>query len=209
MVSPKAMATFRHILAATDFSEASARALELARSLAAECGAELTIVYVCEVPGYAEDAPIPSLLAEAAHKQKQRIRSIRRAQAPIIRVTGTWNDYLNTRLADRRREMARKRRKLERAGTVTHRVVSTVDEWPEALLDVSAIERNSWKEVAETSFTAITTGRTNLMAAVVCRNSRDLYRYLAERISALDDVHTVETAPLIRTVKRAGAVLQY
>jgi DNA-binding Lrp family transcriptional regulator len=59
----------------------------------------------------------------------------------------------------------------------------------------------------ETAFAAITTGRTNLVAAVVCRDSRDLHRYLTERIGALDDVHTLETAPLIRTVKRAGAVL--
>jgi DNA-binding Lrp family transcriptional regulator len=56
----------------------------------------------------------------------------------------------------------------------------------------------------ETSFTAVTTGRTNLVATVVCRDSADLYRYLTERIGVLDDVHTVETAPLMRTVKRAG-----
>jgi DNA-binding Lrp family transcriptional regulator len=56
----------------------------------------------------------------------------------------------------------------------------------------------------ETSFTAVTTGRTNLVATVVCRDSADLYRYLTERIGVLDDVHTIETAPLMRTVKRAG-----
>ena len=59
----------------------------------------------------------------------------------------------------------------------------------------------------ETSFVAVTTGRTNLVAAVVCRDSGGLYRYLTERIGALDDVHTIESAPLIRTVKRQGAVL--
>jgi DNA-binding Lrp family transcriptional regulator len=58
----------------------------------------------------------------------------------------------------------------------------------------------------ETSFAAVTTGRTNLVAAVVCRDSRDLYRYLTESVGRLNDVHTVETAPLIRTVKRQGAV---
>jgi DNA-binding Lrp family transcriptional regulator len=56
-------------------------------------------------------------------------------------------------------------------------------------------------------FCAITTGRTNLVAAVACTDSRDLYRYLTTRISALDGLDTVETAPLIRTVKRAGAIL--
>jgi DNA-binding Lrp family transcriptional regulator len=58
----------------------------------------------------------------------------------------------------------------------------------------------------ETSFTAVTTGRTNLVATVICRDQADLYRYLTERIGALDDVHTIETAPLMRTVKRAGQV---
>ncbi|MFL6118626.1 Lrp/AsnC family transcriptional regulator [Actinophytocola sp.] len=57
----------------------------------------------------------------------------------------------------------------------------------------------------ETSFTAVTTGRTNLVATVICRDSADLYRYLTERVGTLDDVHTVETAPLMRTVKRAAS----
>ena len=56
----------------------------------------------------------------------------------------------------------------------------------------------------ETSVTAITTGRTNLVATVICRDSADLYRYLTIRVSTLEDVHTVETAPLMQTVKRAG-----
>jgi DNA-binding Lrp family transcriptional regulator len=56
----------------------------------------------------------------------------------------------------------------------------------------------------ETSFAAVTTGRTNLVATVICRDSADLYRYLTERIGGMDDVHTAETAPLMRTVKRAG-----
>lgn len=51
----------------------------------------------------------------------------------------------------------------------------------------------------ETSFAAVTTGRTNLVAAVD--------RYLTESVGGLDDVHTIETAPLIRTVKRQGAVM--
>lgn len=56
----------------------------------------------------------------------------------------------------------------------------------------------------ETSFAAVTTGRTNLVASVICRDAADLYRYLTERVGALPDVHAVETAPLVRTVKRAG-----
>jgi nucleotide-binding universal stress UspA family protein len=53
------MATFRHILAATDFSATSRAAVELARAMASESDAALTVVHVCEVPGYSETGPIP------------------------------------------------------------------------------------------------------------------------------------------------------
>ncbi|SHN09202.1 DNA-binding transcriptional regulator, Lrp family [Streptomyces yunnanensis] len=59
----------------------------------------------------------------------------------------------------------------------------------------------------EVSLVAQTTGPTNLLAAVNCRSSLDLARYLTERIASLDAIHTMETAPVIRTVKRAGALL--
>jgi Lrp/AsnC ligand binding domain len=47
----------------------------------------------------------------------------------------------------------------------------------------------------EISFAAATTGPTNLMAGVVCRDDPALYRYLTERIGALDGVKRLETAP--------------
>ncbi len=61
---------------------------------------------------------------------------------------------------------------------------------------------------AEVAFAAATTGPANLMASVNCRDDQALYRYLTERIGALDGVGHLETAPVIRTVKRAGAVLK-
>jgi DNA-binding Lrp family transcriptional regulator len=63
-------------------------------------------------------------------------------------------------------------------------------------------------EHPEVSFAAAITGPANLMAAVACRDEQALYRYLTERIGALDGVTQLETAPVIRTVKRAGAVLK-
>jgi nucleotide-binding universal stress UspA family protein len=57
------MPTFKHILAATDFSEASHGAVELARAMACECGAALTVVHVCEVPGYSMTRPFSYGLA--------------------------------------------------------------------------------------------------------------------------------------------------
>ncbi|WP_039638184.1 AsnC family transcriptional regulator [Streptomyces sp. 769] len=59
----------------------------------------------------------------------------------------------------------------------------------------------------EVSFVAMTTGPTNLVAAVNCRDPLDLARYLTGRIASLDAIRTLETAPVIRTVKRAGALL--
>ncbi|MEC3982517.1 Lrp/AsnC family transcriptional regulator [Amycolatopsis sp. H20-H5] len=59
----------------------------------------------------------------------------------------------------------------------------------------------------EVTFAAVTTGPTNLLAAVACRTTAELYAYLTERVAALNDVHTLETAPVLRTVKRSGAIL--
>ncbi|MFF8731984.1 Lrp/AsnC family transcriptional regulator [Streptomyces sp. NPDC015171] len=59
----------------------------------------------------------------------------------------------------------------------------------------------------EIAFAAATTGPTNLYASVVCANQRELYQYLTTRIAALPAVTHVETAPVIRTVKKAAARL--
>jgi DNA-binding Lrp family transcriptional regulator len=59
----------------------------------------------------------------------------------------------------------------------------------------------------EISFAAMTTGPSNLVAAVNCRDAEDLCRYLTERVAAFDAIHSTETAPVIRTLKRAGACL--
>jgi DNA-binding Lrp family transcriptional regulator len=66
------------------------------------------------------------------------------------------------------------------------------------------------KEIAghqEAPFVGATTGPTNLVASVICRDTQDLYRYLTERIGAIGAVHHIETAPVIRTFKRAGTLL--
>lgn len=58
----------------------------------------------------------------------------------------------------------------------------------------------------EVSFVGVTTGATNLMAEVICRDNADLYRYLTERVSTLDAIQTMETAPVMRTLKRIGTL---
>ena len=57
-------------------------------------------------------------------------------------------------------------------------------------------------EHEETSFVAATTGPTNLVAVVACRDSGELYRYLTERVGALRAITSLETAVLMRTVKQ-------
>jgi DNA-binding Lrp family transcriptional regulator len=56
----------------------------------------------------------------------------------------------------------------------------------------------------EIAFASATTGPSNLFASVVCADQRELYRYLTTRVAALPAITHVETAPVIRTVKRAG-----
>ncbi|MGW6575406.1 Lrp/AsnC family transcriptional regulator [Streptomyces sp. NPDC054945] len=56
----------------------------------------------------------------------------------------------------------------------------------------------------EIAYAAATTGPTNVYASVVCANQRELYRYLTTRVAALPAITHVETAPVIRTVKKAS-----
>lgn|SRR5215472_4152527 len=59
----------------------------------------------------------------------------------------------------------------------------------------------------EVPFAAATTGASNLMATVLCRDDYALYSYLTERIASLEGVTALEVAPIIRTVKRAATVV--
>lgn len=58
----------------------------------------------------------------------------------------------------------------------------------------------------ELAVVAATTGPTNLLAQALCDGPADLHRYLTRELGALDGIRTVETAPVLRTLKRAGAV---
>lgn len=56
----------------------------------------------------------------------------------------------------------------------------------------------------EVPFAAATTGTSNLIAAVVCRDLNALYAYITERIGQIKAVTQLEVVPVLRTVKRAG-----
>jgi DNA-binding Lrp family transcriptional regulator len=51
------------------------------------------------------------------------------------------------------------------------------------------------------------TGTANLWAAVVCRDTDDLYRYVTTRIGAIAAVRELEISPTLRQVKYAGSIL--
>jgi DNA-binding Lrp family transcriptional regulator len=56
----------------------------------------------------------------------------------------------------------------------------------------------------EVPFAAATTGPTNLVASGVFRDPAELYAFLTTRLTGIPGLRSVETAPVIGTVKRAG-----
>ena len=54
----------------------------------------------------------------------------------------------------------------------------------------------------EVNFVAAVTGQANVFASVHCRDSRQLYVYLSEKIGALDGVRAIETALVLRHIKQ-------
>lgn len=56
----------------------------------------------------------------------------------------------------------------------------------------------------EVALAAITTGPANLLAKVVCRDVDALYTYLTEGVGTIEAIEHLETAPVIRTLKRAA-----
>jgi DNA-binding Lrp family transcriptional regulator len=60
----------------------------------------------------------------------------------------------------------------------------------------------------EIAYAAATTGPSNLVAFAVCRDHAALYDYLSSRLGTLPGLQHVETAPLIRRVKRSTSTAQ-
>ena len=58
----------------------------------------------------------------------------------------------------------------------------------------------------EVPFAAATTGPTNLVVTAIFRDTEHLYEYLTGQLADLPGVRSVETAPIIRTLKRTGSV---
>ena len=56
----------------------------------------------------------------------------------------------------------------------------------------------------EVPFASAITGTANLVAAVICRDTEALYRYVTTKISAASGVRQLEISPVLRRVKQAG-----
>jgi DNA-binding Lrp family transcriptional regulator len=56
----------------------------------------------------------------------------------------------------------------------------------------------------EVPFAAATTGRTNLVVSAVFRDTHHLYDYLTTSLTGVPGLRSVETAPIIGTLKRTG-----
>lgn len=56
----------------------------------------------------------------------------------------------------------------------------------------------------QVAFAAATTGPTNLHASVNCPDMHATYRYLTQRVASLPDIKSIETAPILRQIKRAA-----
>jgi nucleotide-binding universal stress UspA family protein len=101
------MGVFKHVLLATDFSDASSRALDLALAMARD-GAELTIVHVCEVPAFTELSGTIDLVTSVSDAARARleehmgpIRKAFPAAKAVLEVGTAWEQILAAAAAAR------------------------------------------------------------------------------------------------------------
>ncbi|GAA0224105.1 hypothetical protein GCM10010492_22800 [Saccharothrix mutabilis subsp. mutabilis] len=57
------------------------------------------------------------------------------------------------------------------------------------------------RRARELAFVGATASPTNLCAQALCPTPAALHRYLTERLGALEHVRSIETSPVLRTVK--------
>lgn len=75
---------------------------------------------------------------------------------------------------------------------------------PPAQLAAAGGALTKFREVA---YAAATTGPANLAVCAVCRDETQFYEFMTAKIGSLPSVERLETAPVIRTVKQASAVI--
>jgi len=94
------MEVFKHVLVATDFSEASSGAVDLALALAQGMGADLTVMHACEVPPNTDVAlfdlttPIVELQRSKLEERMVSIRKICPAAKAVVNMGAPWEQIL-------------------------------------------------------------------------------------------------------------------
>jgi DNA-binding Lrp family transcriptional regulator len=58
----------------------------------------------------------------------------------------------------------------------------------------------------ELAHVAATTGPTNLVATALCRDPAELHHYLTHRLGAVSTIRSLETAPVLQTLKASGPI---
>jgi DNA-binding Lrp family transcriptional regulator len=66
---------------------------------------------------------------------------------------------------------------------------------------------NRVADLPETAYVAAVSGPANLMASVITHDTDGLYRYVTEKLGALQGVERAEVAPVFRRVKQAGSLV--
>jgi len=95
------MGVFAHVLLATDFSEASAGAIERAVAVARDAGAALTVVHACEIPVLPEAIPpldlVNKAIADAQPRLDRLLATIRDAcpaARGVVKIGAAWEGIL-------------------------------------------------------------------------------------------------------------------
>lgn len=61
----------------------------------------------------------------------------------------------------------------------------------------------------EIAFAAAISGRTNLMAVVICRDVDDLYRYLAQRLAAIAEIQSYDVSIRTQRIKQSASLVAH
>jgi CelD/BcsL family acetyltransferase involved in cellulose biosynthesis len=101
------------------------------------------------------DSSLLPALEQVAEVHRLRIQEWPALVCPVVRIDGDWDGYLASLSKHTRSEIRRKRRKIERAGAVQLRSVTSPDDSRAAMDDILRIEQRSWKEASHSSFTAV------------------------------------------------------
>jgi DNA-binding Lrp family transcriptional regulator len=57
------------------------------------------------------------------------------------------------------------------------------------------------------TFASATTGSTNLMISVACRDNNDLYRYVTDDLGSIAALRQLEVTPVLRRLKQGGSMM--